>query len=510
MNHFAQSRQFAPILDDDWSPYQFARSRHFAFILNEDWPNNYFARSRNFALVQDEDWPSNHFGLSRQFAHVLDEDWPMNNFARLANEPFCSISALCSCLGRRLAIEPFAISQQFALVMDTDLSLIHFARSRQFAPVMDEDWPMNHFVRSRHFAPIQEDMPSNHFVRSRQFAPALVGLLAFHLALVNNAQDALVIWTFSSVLYHGNWREAVKFARENSQTLNQFVHEVSEARVPKSDEALAKEVAHLASLVKSSIDALTEIDSLHESMARYPRYSHSGLVFIPKKVGQNVAELFDVLDADIESYSSTRQSFEIDYKLLGKGNHDETRFVLGRVIMDTMRSGVVREQLQEVVEKEECHLPDPDLRQQQTLVKEKKTKHRQKAIQEEKHCPPLSNLVQCHQEAIKEKKKHPLSLSNLQQEEKVKKQQKVVVKKKCDLSQTDTAKKQQKAYGKKCNLPQQGMDKNPQKVFEKKKCDPPLSNLEWQQEVVKEKNEKQKQELVVVEKCRLPLSSLFR
>lgn len=31
-----------------------------------------------------------------------------------------------------------------------------------------------------------------------------VGLLAFHLALVNNPQDAFVVLAFASILYHGD------------------------------------------------------------------------------------------------------------------------------------------------------------------------------------------------------------------------------------------------------------------------------------------------------------------
>ncbi|KAK8717628.1 hypothetical protein V6N13_044889 [Hibiscus sabdariffa] len=107
-----------------------------------------------------------------------------------------------------------------------------------------------------------------------------VGMLMFHLALVNNPQDALVVWTFASVLYHGNWKEGVEFARENAKLDVKFVPEISGFSETKSDEDLAKEVAQFAALVQDSVWALTETSNLLESMSRYPSFPCSGLVFI--------------------------------------------------------------------------------------------------------------------------------------------------------------------------------------------------------------------------------------
>ncbi|GMY11102.1 poly(a) polymerase i [Fagus crenata] len=89
-----------------------------------------------------------------------------------------------------------------------------------------------------------------------------VGLLAFHLALVNNPREALVIRTFASVLYHGNWEEGVKFAKEQAEMHVDFVPEISGSSNFKSDEELAKGVTLLASLVQDSISTLTETENL--------------------------------------------------------------------------------------------------------------------------------------------------------------------------------------------------------------------------------------------------------
>ncbi|KAA8532059.1 hypothetical protein F0562_006799 [Nyssa sinensis] len=186
-----------------------------------------------------------------------------------------------------------------------------------------------------------------------------VGLLALHLALVNNPQDALVVWTFASVLYHGEWKNGVKFAREHAQAQISFVPEISEACDFISDDELADRVSQLAQLVQDSIDALTETDRLLETMARFPDSQCSGLVFVSKNMGKCVAELFSVLVHDVESFKKGRKCFEIDFHLLGKGNLTETRFVLGKVIMDTMSSGVVPAIKVLKEEKDYLHTLDP-------------------------------------------------------------------------------------------------------------------------------------------------------
>lgn len=61
-------------------------------------------------------------------------------------------------------------------------------------------------------------------------------------------------------------------------------------------------------------------------------------------------EIFQVLVDDIESYNNGREFFEIDYHLLGKGNLHEARFVLGKIILETMSGEVVNEERKVVKE----------------------------------------------------------------------------------------------------------------------------------------------------------------
>ncbi|GMJ07870.1 hypothetical protein HRI_004456200 [Hibiscus trionum] len=186
-----------------------------------------------------------------------------------------------------------------------------------------------------------------------------VGLLMFHLALVNNPQDARIVWTFASVLYHGNWKAGVEFARELAKLEVKFVPEISGFSETKSDEVLAEEVAQFASLVQDSVWALTETNNLLESMSRYPFCPYSGLVFIPKRIAKNTAKLFDLMVEDIESFTKGREriSPEINYHLLGRGDPCETRYVLGKIILETMKSGPCRDAAEIATDEEDCLQP---------------------------------------------------------------------------------------------------------------------------------------------------------
>ncbi|KAJ6413366.1 hypothetical protein OIU84_006210 [Salix udensis] len=181
-----------------------------------------------------------------------------------------------------------------------------------------------------------------------------VGLLAFHQALVLNPQNAFVIWAFASMLYCGTWQEGVKFARENAKVEGRFVPEISGFSEIKSDEKLAEEVSQLASLVQDAVDAFTDEISLSESLTRYLDPPFDVFVFVSKKIGEHVARLFHM-----QSCEYRREIFKIDYDLLVKGDLDETRFVMGKVILKTLSGGhvlgkeIIKEELKVIKENHE-------------------------------------------------------------------------------------------------------------------------------------------------------------
>ncbi|PON50006.1 Poly A polymerase, partial [Parasponia andersonii] len=230
-----------------------------------------------------------------------------------------------------------------------------------------------------------------------------VGLLGFHLALANNPQDALVVLAFASILYHGEWKEGIRFAIENAKVQVNFVPELSKSFTSKSDEELAKEVSQLATLVQDSLDVLTETESLLEAMSGYPPCS--GLVFIPKKTAKDVAELFQLLVKNIGSYEKRRECFVIDYHLLGKGYLWETRFVLGKVILETMRCGTLQRGGENVGEENNCIHTE---------------------ISEETLSLELSDVLE-QQMQVKKDRKHSVSLCSPEVKEQSTKKRKLVV-----------------------------------------------------------------------------------
>lgn len=111
------------------------------------------------------------------------------------------------------------------------------------------------------------------------------------------------------------------------------------------------------------------------------------MVFVSKNAGKDVAQIFDVLVDNIKSLSNERHYSSIDYKLLGKGDIEETRFVLGKVIMDTMRGGITQCRTKLVTEEKdvfpackpkaeqgEVEMPDSPVSEPETL----KSKDRKK------------------------------------------------------------------------------------------------------------------------------------
>ncbi|KAG0462143.1 hypothetical protein HPP92_020619 [Vanilla planifolia] len=172
-----------------------------------------------------------------------------------------------------------------------------------------------------------------------------LGLLAFHLALVNYPQDARVIWTFASILFHGRWNKA---AKESSSTLIHFVPETLPPSQAKSVEVLLEETSHLISLLQSSVKSLTNSEALQKSLAKYGSILPSqGLVFVSNNAGRRVCELFDVMndctnphyeEEESSCMVNERKSSGINYKLLKEGDTCETRYVLGKIIIETMRA----------------------------------------------------------------------------------------------------------------------------------------------------------------------------
>ncbi|KAM0835979.1 hypothetical protein ACQ4PT_062593 [Festuca glaucescens] len=160
-----------------------------------------------------------------------------------------------------------------------------------------------------------------------------LGLLAFHTALVNSPQDAQVIKAFAALMHFGTWDSAVEFLKQDVGAPAIFVPEALGPSQAKLDDNLMKQISQLASLVNSSADTFTSLDTLKQSLARYSKASQfSGVVFVSAKERSRVLGIFKGLDSDLTSYVETGGMHGIDYRLLDYGDTREVRFVLGKVI----------------------------------------------------------------------------------------------------------------------------------------------------------------------------------
>jgi hypothetical protein len=98
--------------------------------------------------------------------------------------------------------------------------------------------------------------------------------LVFHSTLVISPQDTLVIRAFAAVLYFGTWETTVKFLEEVGPEVTFAPETMGPSRTKLDD--LMEQTSHLASLVNSSIDTLTCVHGLEQSLARFsepPQFS---------------------------------------------------------------------------------------------------------------------------------------------------------------------------------------------------------------------------------------------
>ncbi|XP_074294407.1 uncharacterized protein LOC141622262 [Silene latifolia] len=211
-----------------------------------------------------------------------------------------------------------------------------------------------------------------------------VSLLAFHLALVNNPQDAIVVWMLASLLYHGNWEAGLAAAKNLSARHVHFTPEVLKSSGDGTDEELSRRVAAFASMVLNSIDMLTYSESLCIAMSRYPSSPSSHLVLISNNTARDVSAIFKVCVKDVESLREERCYFNIDYDLLGKGDIPETRFAFGKIVMDTMMSGVIYGQTKLATDKHDICVRTPKV---ETPKFKDETKRSSSVADDQKHEP---------------------------------------------------------------------------------------------------------------------------
>lgn len=166
-----------------------------------------------------------------------------------------------------------------------------------------------------------------------------VGLLAFHLALVNKPQDVLLVTAFSFSLYYGECSaKAISAARNTIQTANRFCPEIVEAVRVESDKLLVKEVSNLASEALAALDSMVNIKLPSPATSENPHVPFSDLVFISKSLYAKVAQIFGIEGGNEEHKCHKRECLNINYESLANGDLEEVQFVFAKVVLGTLYS----------------------------------------------------------------------------------------------------------------------------------------------------------------------------
>lgn len=167
-----------------------------------------------------------------------------------------------------------------------------------------------------------------------------VGILAFHMALVNKPHDVLLVTAFSFVLYHGEFSaKAVRAARNTVQTANRFCPEIVESVRVVSNQVLLEGVFNLASEAIAALDSMVNKKSPSRATYKNSQVPFSDLVFISKSLCAKVANIFDIAGGKEEQKCHNRKSLDINYESLRKGDLEEVRFVFAKVVLGTLYSG---------------------------------------------------------------------------------------------------------------------------------------------------------------------------
>ncbi|XP_057870368.2 uncharacterized protein LOC131077029 isoform X1 [Cryptomeria japonica] len=165
-----------------------------------------------------------------------------------------------------------------------------------------------------------------------------VSLLAFHLALAGEPQDALVITAFAlSVRNGGNLKKAMDKSRKIYKKSKSFSPEVLDVVESESNEKVMNKILDLAGEVKSTLSAMTDADAVSQAMSKYyPQAPFSDLVFITIPTFSRVRSIFACVGGHREERVRSKEDVEINYRSLVDGELKELRFVFAKIVIDSL------------------------------------------------------------------------------------------------------------------------------------------------------------------------------
>lgn len=163
-----------------------------------------------------------------------------------------------------------------------------------------------------------------------------VAILAFHKALSEQPQDALVVAAFSLAVHNGgDMSEAVNIASTITKPHDVSFPELLEPQNLDS-RAFVEEVKDLEASFKRALNHMTDEQIVSEAMAGYPKAPFSDLVFIPWGLSLRVSQIFNCIKVGADKRFVPKQDSKIDYESLAQGGLAEVRHIFARVVFDTI------------------------------------------------------------------------------------------------------------------------------------------------------------------------------
>ncbi|XP_057529334.1 uncharacterized protein LOC130807943 [Amaranthus tricolor] len=164
-----------------------------------------------------------------------------------------------------------------------------------------------------------------------------VGLLAFHKALADQPRHPLVIAAFCLAIHNGgSLLEAIAIAKSITRPYDSTFHELLQHDSQTMDNDLANDVKDLAASVKTALCQMTDETIVSKAMAKYPKAPFSDLVFISLALQLRTDGIFSCIVKGRGKGFVPKLGAEINYESLATGNLHEVRYLLSRIIFDTI------------------------------------------------------------------------------------------------------------------------------------------------------------------------------
>ncbi|KNA23747.1 hypothetical protein SOVF_021700 [Spinacia oleracea] len=166
-----------------------------------------------------------------------------------------------------------------------------------------------------------------------------VCLLAFHKAVADQPQDPLVVAAFCLAVHNGgSLYEAVNIAKSINRPHESSFHELLEHQTQNVDVNvnLVNDVKDLAAAVKTALCQMTDETIVSQAMAKYPKAPFSDMVFISLALQLRTDRIISCVTKGREKGFVPKHGTRINYESLAIGNLHEVRFMLSRIIFDTI------------------------------------------------------------------------------------------------------------------------------------------------------------------------------